>query len=76
MWKRVLLVVAATLAGSGEAHAAVRAASSEERATKTVCTITVNSDDEKETYRKRLPPGRYEFVELVEKGRAEWLKGS
>ena len=43
---------------------------------KTVCTITVNSEDEKETIRKRLPPGRYDFVELVEKGRAEWLKSS
>jgi hypothetical protein len=43
---------------------------------KTVCTITVNSDDEKETFRKRLPPGQYDFVELVEKGRTAWLQQS
>ncbi|MEO5677801.1 MAG: hypothetical protein ABIQ84_09645, partial [Usitatibacter sp.] len=63
MWIRVLLVVAIALAWSPQAHG--------ER--KTVCTITVNSDDEKETFRKRLPPGAYDFVELVEKGRSEWL---
>ncbi len=43
-------------------------------APKTVCTITVNSDDEKETFRKRLPPGRYHFVELLQKGRDDWLQ--
>ena len=40
---------------------------------KTVCTITVNSNDEKEAMRKRLPPGQYDFVELLEKGRERWL---
>ncbi len=63
MWIPALIVVAAALLGSPQAHG--------ER--KTVCTITVNSADEKETFRKRLPPGAYDFVELVEKGRAEWL---
>jgi hypothetical protein len=43
---------------------------------KTVCTITVNSADEKETIRQRLPKGQYEFVELVEKGRPDWLRSS
>ncbi|MEO7742941.1 MAG: hypothetical protein ABIR98_08400 [Usitatibacter sp.] len=43
---------------------------------KTVCTITVNSADEKETIRARLPKGEYEFVELVEKGRPDWLRSS
>jgi hypothetical protein len=43
---------------------------------KTVCTITVNSDDEKEAIRKRLPRGEYDFVELVEKGRERWLEAS
>jgi hypothetical protein len=43
---------------------------------KTVCTITVNSPDEKETLAQRLPKGQYEFVELVEKGRADWLQSS
>jgi hypothetical protein len=43
---------------------------------KTVCTITVNSADEKEALRARLPKGEYEFVELVEKGRPDWLRSS
>jgi hypothetical protein len=40
---------------------------------RTVCTITVNSSDEKEMFRQRLPEGQYRFVELVERGRADWL---
>ncbi len=40
---------------------------------KTVCTITVNSPDEKDIFRRSLPPGQYDFVELVEKGRPDWL---
>lgn len=40
---------------------------------KTVCTITVNSSDEKEAMRRRLPPGQYDFVELLERGRERWL---
>ena len=40
---------------------------------RTVCTITVNSPDEKEMFRQRLPAGEYEFVELVERGRPDWL---
>ena len=40
---------------------------------KTVCTITVNSADEKESMRRLLPPDRYRFVELVERGRPDWL---
>src|ERR1700682_768148 len=43
---------------------------------KTVCTITVNSADEKETLAQRLPKGEYQFVELVEKGRTDWLQSS
>src|SRR5512140_1390377 len=42
-------------------------------APKTVCTITVNSPDEKETFQRHLPPGDYRFVELVERGRPDWL---
>ena len=38
-----------------------------------VCTITVNSADEREVFRQRLPEGEYEFVELVERGRPDWL---
>jgi len=40
---------------------------------KTVCTITVNSSNEKETFRRYLPADRYRFVELVERGRPDWL---
>jgi len=40
---------------------------------KTVCTITVNLPDEKEIFRRRLPPDEYQFVELVERGRPDWL---
>ena len=40
---------------------------------KTVCTITVNSADERETFRRHLPPDQYRFVELVERGRPDWL---
>ena len=43
---------------------------------KTVCTITVNSSDEKEAFRRGLPQGEYRFVELVEKGRVDWLRSS
>ncbi len=39
----------------------------------TVCTITVNSADEKETFRRHLPASKYRFVELVERGRPDWL---
>ena len=42
-------------------------------APKTVCTITVNSPDERESFRRHLPAGDYRFVELVEKGRPDWL---
>jgi hypothetical protein len=39
----------------------------------TVCTITVNSADEKETFRRYLHEDKYRFVELVERGRPDWL---
>ena len=41
--------------------------------TQTVCTITVNSSDEKATFRRHLPAAKYKFVELVERGRPDWL---
>lgn len=43
-------------------------------AAQTVCTITVNSSDEKEAFRRHLPADRYRFVELVERGRPDWLE--
>ena len=39
----------------------------------TVCTITVNSADEREVFREFLPSDRFEFVELAERGQREWL---
>ncbi|MBL0151134.1 MAG: hypothetical protein IPP87_21710 [Ideonella sp.] len=39
----------------------------------TVCTITVNSADEKDMFRRHLPAAKYRFVELVEPGRPDWL---
>jgi hypothetical protein len=42
----------------------------------TVCTITVNSDDEREVFRRSLPEDRYRFVELVERGRPDWLRSA
>jgi hypothetical protein len=39
----------------------------------TVCTITVNSADEQEAFRRHLPAAKYQFVELVELHRPDWL---
>ncbi|MEP7182286.1 MAG: hypothetical protein ABI886_08880 [Betaproteobacteria bacterium] len=50
------------------------AGSLEARADKsTVCTITVNSPDEREMFRRSLPDDQFQFVELVERGRPDWL---
>src|SRR6202795_3445860 len=43
---------------------------------KTVCSITVNSPDEKEAFRRSLAPDKYQFVELVERGRSDWLESA
>ncbi len=40
---------------------------------RTVCTITVNSPDEKELLERTLPKSDFRFVELVERGRPDWL---
>ena len=42
----------------------------------TVCTITVNSPDEREVFRRHLPSERFDFVELVERGNPDWLGAS
>lgn len=39
----------------------------------TVCTVTVNSADEREVMKEYLPAERYRFVELAELGRRDWL---
>jgi hypothetical protein len=43
---------------------------------KTVCTITVNSPDEKEIFRRSLPKDDFQFVELVERDRPDWLESA
>ncbi|HEV2041153.1 MAG TPA: hypothetical protein VGT81_14120 [Casimicrobiaceae bacterium] len=43
---------------------------------KTVCTITVNSPDEKEIFRQNLSRDEFQFVELVESGRPDWLESA
>ena len=43
---------------------------------KTICTITVNSADEKEAFRRHLPRERFDVVELVERGRPDWLRSA
>jgi len=55
------------------ALAAAIAAHEVPAAKKTVCTITVNSQDEREIFRRYLPADDYQFVELVERGRPDWL---
>jgi hypothetical protein len=42
-------------------------------APKTVCTVTINSSDEKDTLQRHLPPDQYRFVELVQRGKPDWL---
>ena len=39
-----------------------------EAAPKTVCTVTINSPDERDTFQRFLPPDQYRFVELVQRG--------
>jgi hypothetical protein len=45
-------------------------------APKTVCTVTINSPDEKEMFQRHLPPGEYRFVELVQRGQPDWLEAA
>jgi len=42
-------------------------------APQTVCTVTINSADEKAAFQRHLPAGDYRFVELVQHGRPDWL---
>lgn len=67
---RLCLVAAALCAALAAAPALA------ESARQTVCTITVNSSDEKRAFERYLPPGKFEFVELVERGRPDWLESA
>lgn len=42
-------------------------------APKTICTITINSADERETLARNLPANGYRIVELVQHDRQDWL---
>jgi hypothetical protein len=42
-------------------------------APKTVCTVTINSADERDVLQRHLPADRYRFVELVQPGKPDWL---
>jgi hypothetical protein len=70
LWLYSVLSHAATLFALAALFAM---APSAQAAKRTVCTVTVNSADEREVFRKRLPEGDYDFVELVERGRPDWL---
>lgn len=67
--RRLAAAAAAAALLAGAAPAALPAP-------KTVCTITVNSADEKESFRRHLGTENYRFVELVERGRPDWLDSS
>lgn len=43
-------------------------------APKTVCTVTINSADEKEAFLRHLPAADYQVVELVQRGQPDWLE--
>ena len=45
-------------------------------APKTVCTVTINSPDERDTFQRHLPRDGYRFVELVQRGRPDWLESA
>ncbi len=65
---RVLPLLTAVLVASLTLGASLAAAQEQ-----TVCTITVNSPDEKEAFQAHLPKAKYRFVEMVERGRPDWL---
>lgn len=53
--------------------AASASSATQPAAPRTVCTITVNSADEKEAFQRHLGEPGFRFVELVERGRRDWL---
>ena len=70
--RRSLFTVSAALA----ACLGLTAAPAAQAASKTVCTVTINSSDEKEAFQRHLPPGDYKFVELVQRGQPNWLEAA
>ena len=72
--RRSCTLVAAALAGCSIALAGRPQAPADPR--QTVCTVTVNSADEKESFERALPAARFRFVELVQPGRSDWLQAA
>ena len=72
--RRSCTLVAAALAGCSIALAGQPQAAADPR--QTVCTVTVNSADEKESFERALPAARFRFVELVQPGRSDWLQAA
>ena len=58
--RRIALAVAALLPLAGAAQ-------------QTVCTVTINSSDERDTLQRLLPGDRFRFVELAQAGRPDWF---
>jgi len=61
-----LRLVAGVVAGLAAALPALAAP-------KTVCTVTINSTDEREVFQRHLPAEQYRFVELVQHGKPDWF---
>lgn len=66
---RSLVCSAAALLSCGAATWSFDASAAQ----KTVCTVTINSSDEKDAFQRHLPRDQYRFVELVQHGRPDWL---
>lgn len=43
---------------------------------KTVCTVTINSSEEKDTFVRHLPRSECRVVELVRRGQPNWLESA
>ena len=69
--RSLLHVSAVLLLGLSAAWPSVASA-----APKTVCTVTINSSDEKEAFQRHLPRDQYQFVELVQRGKPDWLESA
>ncbi len=66
--RRFLRAAMAAAAGVG-----ALAANAAGPAQKTVCTVTINSSDERDAFQRHLPRDNYRFVELVQRGQPDWL---
>ena len=69
----IVSVLSRTLVGIGVALLAAVSHEAASAAPKTVCTVTINSADERDAFQRHLPSGEYRFVELVQRGKPDWL---